>query len=409
PVFARLLAPLIRAVPPGPEALVWWLALVMSAGITAVLPILPLYAEAQGADVHFIGWMVGAYMATNLLALYPAGWLSDRVGRRTLMGIGLVAFGLASAGFLVFKDPWAFVVLRGIEGVAGACFVPAALAYVADRAPEAVRGTRIAQLTVAQNVGLLLGPVFGGALAMTFGLGSPFLVLAALCVLGGLLVARLPEVAPVRHRDAPPLALKGQVRWLLLGALAARALTAGIGMGLYETAWPLYMKTLGATAWDVSMSWTLFALPAVLLAVPAGRIIDRHGPVGPVVVGAFFSAAVTVGYAYVGGIEALLWLCVIEGIGFAFAYPALSTLNIQAGSQAVRGRIIGIVTALGTLGALVGALVMPGVYASDPKACFYLTAGCLFAGALVMIVLLALAGRQERRQGLVAPVAAGEA
>lgn len=381
---------LIPSLPRGPEGLVWYLVLLQSVGVTAVLPVLPLYAAEHGADLAFIGWMVGAYMAANLLATYPAGWLSDRIGRRPLMGAGMALYGLASLGFLAFQHPWAFVLLRAIEGIAGACFVPTAIAYVADRCAPEVRGVRLAELTAAQYVGLLAGPAIGGALASTFGFASPFWVLALLCMLSAGLVVRLPGADPVEPGEASDTQDGwAGVRWSIVLGLGARAVAAGFAVALYETVWAIYLRDLGASTWEISMSWTLFAVPPIVLAGMAGRLIDRTGPQRPLLWGTVFSAFIVASYALTRRVELLLVLGVIDGIGFAFAYPAQNALMVAAAPEALRGRVIALITALGTVGSLIGVVVIPRLYPSGPLWVFGLASALLLAsgGGLALLRL----------------------
>ncbi|HEY9854487.1 MAG TPA: MFS transporter [Stenomitos sp.] len=379
---------LFQTVPRGPEGLLWYLVLLQSVGVTAVLPVLPLYATEHGADLAFIGWMVGAYMAANLVATYPAGWLSDRLGRRLLMAIGMGLYGLASLGFLCFQHPWAFVLLRAIEGVAGACFVPTALAYVADRSAPDVRGTRLAQLTAAQYLGLLVGPAIGGALASALGYASPFWVLAGLCVVASGLVARLPGAghAEAAERHGSETGWSG-VRWPLVFGVGARSLAGGFAVALYETVWAIYLKDLGASTWEISMSWTLFAVPPILLAGVAGRLIDRAGPAWPIRLGTVFSALIVATYAMTRRVEVLLALGVVDGIGFAFAYPAQNALMVAAAPEALRGRVIALVTALGTVGSLIGVVVVPRLYPLGPGWVFGVTSGLLILSGVVLAMV----------------------
>jgi DHA1 family multidrug resistance protein-like MFS transporter len=393
-----------KAVPMGPEGLVWWLALVQASGMTAVLPILPLYADQHGADLTMIGIMVGAYMAANLVGLPPAGWLSDRMGRRRLMAVGLLGFALASFGFLIFTSPTAFIILRACEGLAAACFTPAALAYVADRAPEGQRGQRIAQLTVAQNSGMLLGPVFGGALVMAFGLSAPFWALAVLCAVGGLLVAKLPGAgradAEARREVSggrDPVGIWKQVQWLPFAGLSLRVLANGFAIGMYESIWAIYLKDLGGNAWQISLSWTFFALPAIVLAGIAGRTIDRMGPARPLVLGALYSAVLVLSYGMTQNVNLLIFLGVVEGIGFAFAYPAQSAMMVMIAPEALRGRVIGLITAMSTVGALIGAMLTPILYKNSPFWVFAVTAGLLFVTALMLALSVVWARRLPPR------------
>lgn len=391
----RWFSSVANAVPRGPEGVVWWLALVQASGMSAVLPVLPLYADQYGADLGFIGLMVGAYMAANLIGLPPAGWLSDRFGRRLLMALGLIGFGVASLGFLIFPNPVAFVVLRACEGLAAACFTPAALAYVADRAPDGQRGQRIAQLTVAQNVGFLAGPAFGGLLVTLFGLASPFWALALLCGIGGLLVAKLPgggradaQARQAKTGGKDPVGIWKQVRWLPFAGLCTRVLASGFAIGMYESIWAIYLKDLGGTPWQVSISWTFFALPAILLAGVAGRTIDRHGPARPLVLGALFSAIMVMSYGLTQNVWLLIVLGIVEGMGFAFAYPAQSTMMVQLAPEVLRGRVIGLVSSMSTVGALIGAMATPHLYKNGPFWVFAVTSGLLVATALILAVTL---------------------
>lgn len=395
---SRVRAFFAATIPPGADGVVWWLTLVASMGVTAVLPVLPVYAHANGASMEFIGWMVGAYMAANLVSLYAAGWLSDRLGRKPLMAAGMWLFALASLGFLWFRNPWAFAGLRALEGIAAACLLPVALAYMADRTPDHARGTRLAQMAVAENFGLLLGPMAGGALIVFFGLASPFWVLGVTCAIGAVLVSRLPEVVPKgalnRTSEASP-ADWAQVRWALAAGLSARSLATGFSIGLYETVWSLFLQDRGGTAWHIALSWTLFAVPPILLGALAGRWIDRFGPARVAVIGAVFQALVVASYAAFGRVEVLVALCVLEGVGFAFSYPAYNTLQAHAAPTALRGRMIGAVWGFRTVGALAGAVVTPRLYQAGAWWCFGVTSAVLLAGALGLGLALAIAQQRD--------------
>lgn len=424
-------------VPPGREGLVWWLTLLASVGVTSIIPLLPLYAADRGADLQVISWMAAAYLVTNLLFLYGAGRLSDWWGRRPMMTLGLATYALCSVGFMFWPTPVGFVVLRGIEGVGAACFLPAALAYVADRYPVTQRGLRIGQLAIAENLGLLLGPAFGGAMKTLLSMNALFIFLTGICAVGAALVWRLPgqrrpaegtavasllssplspsqphpgatlappaSRAPVvaanpSHRAAlEPADSAGwrSIRWLLIAGLSARAASAGFAFGLYLTVWPLFLRKMGASDWDVALSWTLFAVPALLIGAYAGRLIDRAGPERPGVFGALFSAGVVISYAYVGEVWLVLALCMLEGVGFAFSYPAANTLMVQAAPEAMRGRIIGLVTAIRTFGTLAGTLVTPWLYAHSVHATFWATSAVAFVGACGLAAALFLEQRRK--------------
>jgi MFS family permease len=370
-------------VPGGRAGRVWWLTLAASLTATAIIPLLPLYAAQSGASLMAVGWMSAAFLGTQLLFSYGSGRLSDRVGTRPMMLIGLITYALCSLGFYLWPNPVAFIWLRGMEGIAAAFFLPAALAYVAHHYPSGERGLRLGQLSASENLGLLLGPAVGGMIQNQWGMPTLFLVLFGVCLLAGTLVFGMPEptraVAPeVRETQS------GVSQTLLLGAVAFRASSGGFANGMYFTVWPLFMQRMGASTWEVGLSWTLFAVPAVILASWAGRLIDRWNPIVFAIAGGVTSTVMVMGYIRVSDVSTLLGLCFLEGIGFAFAYPAISALTLMVAPQNERGRIIGLVTSIRTLGALAGALVTPWLYEKNPHWCFDFTAFYLLMGVVVL-------------------------
>jgi MFS family permease len=137
----------------------------------------------------------------------------------------------------------------------------------------------------------------------------------------------------------------------------------------------------------------MFAVPALVFGPLAGRLIDRQGPERLTVWGAAFSAVVVGAYAFSGSVSMLIGLCMLEGIGFAFSYPAQNTLVVKCAPEALRGRVIGLVTGGRTFGTLVGALATPALYAHSPLHAFGATSAVCLVGAGALGLVLAL----ERR------------
>ncbi|MNY39779.1 Major Facilitator Superfamily protein [compost metagenome] len=144
------------------------------------------------------------------------------------------------------------------------------------------------------------------------------------------------------------------------------------------------------------MSWTAFAVPPILLAGMAGRLIDSKGPIRPVVWGTLFSALLVVSYALTDRIEVVLLLSVIDGIGFAFAYPAQNALTVLVAPEALRGRVIGLVAGISTLGALVGAVLTPPLLGKGPLWAFGVGGAVLFASGLVLAALVGIEHGKRR-------------
>ena len=133
-------------------------------GFGIVLPLLPLYADQFGNDPS--GWVIGLLMASFSIMqfIFAPIWgaLSDKIGRRPVIMVGLLAsvvfyslFGLAT----IWKSlPWLFITRIG-AGIAGAT-IPTAQAYIADTTTNERRASGMALIGIAFGLGFTLGPLF---------------------------------------------------------------------------------------------------------------------------------------------------------------------------------------------------------------------------------------------------------
>ena len=124
------------------------------------MPVLALFAESLGAGPERIGLIVSVSTLTGVLLKLPSGALSDIYGRRFLLRIGVVAFGLPPFLYPFITDLNALTALRFMHGLATAIFAPSALATVAELFRER-RGAALGTYTACTQSGALLGPFIG--------------------------------------------------------------------------------------------------------------------------------------------------------------------------------------------------------------------------------------------------------
>ncbi|MFD0884031.1 MFS transporter, partial [Streptosporangium algeriense] len=140
-------------------------------------------------------WIVDVYGFALAGLLVTMGNIGDRIGRRKLLLIGLVAFAGASALTAYAPTPELLIAARALLGVAGATVMPSTLSIIRNvfTSPRE-RATAVGVWSSVSALGFALGPVVGGVLLDHFWWGSVFLVnvpVAALIVVAGALV--LPE------------------------------------------------------------------------------------------------------------------------------------------------------------------------------------------------------------------------
>ncbi|MBA4373615.1 MAG: MFS transporter [Thermodesulfovibrio sp.] len=124
-------------------------------------PVLPLFALYLGAGPEAIGFAVGVSTVTGIFFKLPAGALSDVIGRKRTMMIGLFFFAFMPFAYLLVRDYNLLIVIRFIHGLATAVYGPVAMAVVADIAGRN-KGEMLSWFSSVTIIGNLLGAPLGG-------------------------------------------------------------------------------------------------------------------------------------------------------------------------------------------------------------------------------------------------------
>jgi len=176
--------------------------LVVMLGYGMIQPIIPFLITALGASGRDLGVLASVYAAMQLVCAPFWGTLSDRIGRKPVLLIGLLGYAIAMFIFGLATRFWMLFVARTFSGVLSSAAMPTAMAYISDNLPEEKRGGAMGQLGAATGLGVVLGPLLGGFLS-TDSLSQPFFVGSGLALLSLLLVfIFLPESHPALMSSA---------------------------------------------------------------------------------------------------------------------------------------------------------------------------------------------------------------
>ena len=335
-------------------------------GVGSVLPILPLFLRERGSSYALVGIIVGANLVAQFIGQYPAGRLSDRFGRAPLMIGGLVVASLAIAAFALPLSIGWLIALRFVQGLGAAAFRPGSRAVVADLVPEGERGIAYGWLAGADMAGLIVGPALGGVLAV-FGRATVFEATGLALLLAAIVVA----LALGRQRDSitvepigGPSILGDRLRAGVAAVRGLVMLSMGIGFlyGVYNVVWSLFMKSIGATDWEVGLSFSLFALPLVLTAPIAGWASDRLDRRWLSAGSTASTALIAPIYPLLHSVPAVIGVGVLEATTTAFAEPAINAFLMSAVAPDQRGRAAGTVGTAETAAKAVGALIGGGLF-----------------------------------------------
>jgi len=355
-------------------------------GASAVLPLLPEYLRQEGGSDALVGMVMGAFFAAGVLVQFPAGWVADRIGRRPVLLGGLVLYAVASLGFALSTSPTLDIVLRALQGTGSGMETVAALALLSSAVPIVRRGRAVANIYGGQLAGLAIGPLIGslagldhmGAVFVAAGLTS---LLACLPVLSATSGGTPGEfVAPDQGRRPRLLALRS-----VQGALGAAA-ALGLLFGVYETCWTLLLQSQGAVSWQIGLSWTLFAVPFVIMARPGGWLADHLDRRRLVAATVTTSIVFCVSYPFMHNLTALLVLGGVEGVGVAVALPSAQSMLTEACAPEQHGRAQGLFATAETGAVAVSALAGGVLFGSAHWAPF-VVAGVASAGLLAAALI----------------------
>ena len=123
---------------------------------------LPAISQELGGGLRTQQWAVDAYLITLSSLILLAGSLSDVFGRIVVLRVGLIGFGVASVLIALAPTAESLIVLRGVQGIAGALLVPSSLALIISAFRDAAQSRAIGTWTAWTSASFLAGPILGG-------------------------------------------------------------------------------------------------------------------------------------------------------------------------------------------------------------------------------------------------------
>lgn len=242
----------------------------------------PRVGEALRAGESALQWIVAGYSLVLAALLLPLAGLGDRFGRKGLLLIGTVVFGLASAVAALATTSGQLIAARGLMGMGGAAMMPATLAVLSNVFPAHERGRAIAIWSGVSSLAAAAGPVLSGGLLAHFWWGSVFLVNVP--VTAGLFVAVLRLVPDSRDPAAPPIDRIGSLIWAGSLGLMLFGLIEGTEKGW--TSGAVIGSVLAGASLFGAFGWWERRTPHPLLAPAA--LADRRMQAGIVAVPVIF-------------------------------------------------------------------------------------------------------------------------
>ena len=134
------------------------------AGFGIVIPNIPYFIEALGGNSTVMGLFMASYSVMQFIFAPLWGRLSDRIGRRPVLLIGLGGYAITFFLFGFVSSLWMLFAIRILAGMISSATLPTAMAYIADITEEDERSKGMGMMGAAMGLGMILGPALGGLL-----------------------------------------------------------------------------------------------------------------------------------------------------------------------------------------------------------------------------------------------------
>lgn len=362
-------------------------------GFGIVVPFLPMFAERVHVGGAGVGAILAAYSLMQLLCAPVLGRISDRIGRRPVIMLGLLG---SSVGYLLYGFAGSFAMLLLSRAVHGACAatVSTAQAYIADTTTASKRAAGMGMIGAAFGLGFVLGPALGGVLGR-HSLRTPVFFAAAL-TFANLIFAAI--ALPESHDPDRSAALSiGRMLSPLLEL--PRRLTRGRLSGLFFLAFLLTFALAALEATFAMMAprvygygaegvgWLLAytgLIQAVAQGYLLGKVVRRAGELSLVRWGLI---ALTIGFAPIGTVAShgiFLAALGLVSLGYGLASPSIASLISKSTEHHLQGEVLGINQSALSLARIAGPIAGGLIYSSMGPAAPYAL------GALTGIAALAL-------------------
>ena len=402
-------------------------------GFGIVIPFMAYTVESFGASAGTVGLLVSTYSLAQFVFAPVWGRLSDRLGRRPILVLGLAG---SAVGYFVFGSATSLVGLfagRLIAGVAGAT-IPTAQAYIADVTTPENRAKGMGLIGAAFGLGFILGPALGGVLAplgkplgdwlqptalaplgallghhpfalpcLAASLISGLGFLAAVFLLGESLSPELRAVAAARVRTHRFAALQEALGDRTVGLLVVTFFLYLLGFAMMEATLTLLVENRlgGATteshAFLVRRIGYLFATIGVIAALLQGGLVGplsrRFGERALLEVG-LVCAAIGMSLlpvwrswpAYFAG-------AAVVSLGSGLVNPTVSSLISRAAGADRQGQTLGVSQSAGSLARVLGPVIGGLLFQHLGPVAPYVAAAGLVASAAVVALR---AGRVDK-------------
>jgi len=369
---------------------------VVTLGFGLVIPIIPFYMENLGAGGTELGLLLASYAVMRLIFAPIWGSLSDRVGRKPIMMIGIFGYGLTMVLFGLATELWMLFAARILSGILSSATSPTTMAYIGDSTSEEDRGGGMGILGAAVGLGTIFGPALGGMLASE-SLSTPFFIAGGMSILALVLTwLLLPESLPKESRlplekkiPIPEIRVWWQALSSPIGILLVLVFLLTCGLMIFYGIFGLYaLEKFGYGPQEVGIIFMVVGLvSAITQGVITGPITKRWGESPVIKIGMLGSTFALFLMVFAENYWLLLTTIGLFVFATALLTPAISSLTSKR-AETQQGMAMGLSNSFMSLGRIAGPLWAGFVFDLNLILPFISGAAVMLIGFIVSLVWL---------------------
>lgn len=367
-------------------------------GIGIIIPILPsLIQELTQTNVSkaagYAAGLITTYSVMQLIFSPIIGGLSDQYGRRPVLLLALLGFGLDYILLALSTSIMWLFIGRMIAGIFGASFTTAG-AYIADISEPEKRAQNFGILGAAFGIGFIIGPALGGMMA-GFGLRAPFWMSAALTLLNALYgYFILPESLKRENRrkfsfkEANPIgSIVKFSKYPVVAALLFCIFLLYMSNFATQGTWSFYtIERFAWTEWEVGLSLGFIGVMVAIVQGGAIRpIIKKLGQSKTLLIGLSLNFLGLFLFAIANEGWQMYAIVALYSFG-GLAGPAFQGILSTVVPPNEQGMLQGALTSLNSLAAILGQPLMLGLfsYFTAENTIYYLPTAPFIMGTILI-------------------------
>jgi len=328
-------------------------------GLFIVLPVLSIYALNMPNSNHtMVGIIIGGYAITQMLFQVPFGTLSDKIGRKKTIIIGLIIFALGSLIAGVATDIYMLLIGRLLQGAGAIGSV--ITATISDVVKEEERGKAMAIMGGSIGMAFAISMVAGPTIAAHFGgVSTLFFLVTFLALLSiFILIKYVPNPPVIKHTYLENDTFKMFENRDLMKMNITNMLVKGFMTFAFMIIPIVLTKTYG---WDKTELYKIY-LPSMIVGIlamgPAAMIAEKKGKYKLILLlGVLF---LSLAYLLIGMSHTSILFTtgiILFFIGFNMQEPILQSLASKYAKVHQRGKVLGIFNSFGYFGTFIGGFI----------------------------------------------------